>query len=277
MTYSEIQALTTYPEAPTIDTLIIVVGETLTERQERLEAVLAAGLIAYKLKMSLKTHEGIDLLTTTFPNADTIDTFDTIEGETSEERQARYDLYFSTNLETYKNHLHTQLDLWVAEQAVIEAARLKKEAYDVVDAKFLVHYQADCGMPWRFGVLNDPNPIKAFRDIARDNPAQAETLLVSLKAAKASYDSALATKTTKESKRKIGEIVRRKCDDAYNHIIGHNLSAGLTIEQIDQLETDFAQILKAFINKRPDKAKALINNVTDPSYATLKAELLEIL
>ncbi len=229
------------------------------------------------------THEEIDLLTST-PNDYTLETLPLLldeQGvvieEIDEQKLARLTLLNAELLVNYKLLQRAIEDARLEEVARIEAENAKVAAYNALDERFLAHYSHDAGMPWRFGILDDSNPLKAFRDLASINYDEALAKLEALEAAKVSYDANMAVLTAKLRKREVGRAVDQKCVDAYHHITGHNLLMGLTIEQIDDLERDFAQIQKALKGGRPDKAAALISAVTDPAYAELKVELLEIL
>ena len=59
-----------------------------------------------------------------------------------------------------------------------------------------------------------------------------------------------------------GSQVRLICDSLLDLVAGNNLEKSLTIAQIDQMETDYADILAALKNYRPDKAFALITAMT---------------
>ena len=52
------------------------------------------------------------------------------------------------------------------------------------------------------------------------------------------------------------------CDSLLDLVAGNNLEKSLTIAQIDQMETDYADLLAALKNYRPDKAFALITAMT---------------
>lgn len=92
---------------------------------------------------------------------------------------------------------------------------------------------------------------------------------------KAAYDAVQAVKAAKQSKKAIGRAKRSKCEDSLNYISGSMDSN--TEAQSDAVEVAFGSIQEALMKCRYKKAKRLIGLVSDPSYAQLKADLLEIL
>lgn len=79
----------------------------------------------------------------------------------------------------------------------------------------------------------------------------------------------LIAEKTRAAKKGGGSIVRQICTNILDLVAGNNLEKNLTIEQIDQMETDYADVLVALKNFRPDKAKALILALTpDGTFVT---------
>lgn len=74
-----------------------------------------------------------------------------------------------------------------------------------------------------------------------------------------------------------GKLRRERCQKALDLIAGANTGDGKTEAEIDAMEAAFADIHSALKNSRDDKAKRLINLVTDENFSDLKASLLLIL
>ena len=73
---------------------------------------------------------------------------------------------------------------------------------------------------------------------------------------------ALEAEAQRAAKKGGGKVVRTICEEILDLIAGNNLEKSLTIEQIDQMEVDYAEIFQALKNFRPDKAKALLLTLT---------------
>lgn len=204
----------------------------------------------------------------TYPNAISLETFP-LQGiefdengavtvfESEESRVARFDAEFTLALESHKESLR----------------------FARFEGKLAEHYRVDGGVPWITSITSWSNPTwEVNRMMAEKRWNELETLFIQ-------FDSELVLWQTEQAKikedqdiLKDGAYVRDLCDRAYNYVIGHNKNSNMAIEQLDQMEVDFAPIMFCLTNsKRPDKAYMLISQVTNPAYATLKEKLLQIL
>jgi len=103
--------------------------------------------------------------------------------------------------------------------------------------------------------ITDPN-MEAYKQslIAADNVIQ----LQALEAAWIIVDQQIQSLEQKRLRKAAGFAARKICSEALDLIAGWNLSRGLTGAQIDQMVTDYSDVLLALQNNRPDTAKALV-------------------
>lgn len=216
------------------------------------------------------THEQIDALIEA-PNWPSIDALEIIEGETLEERQAKYDRLTQENLLAYKATLHARLT--AREEAI--ALQAHHNTVAAQEARIQAHFQADGGVPWANSIFTSSNKLKEMNDLLGTPDLTAKLDL--LDAAKVAWDAEQAIKAQEEQILSVGKIVEARCTKALHYVAGMNVAASKTVEQIDAMEVEFAPILAALKNHRPDKASSLIALVVNPEYDVMKAKLLTIL
>jgi len=85
-----------------------------------------------------------------------------------------------------------------------------------------------------------------------------------------------AANLAKEARLKNGKLVRSICDNIMNSIIGFNMEAGRTSEEINQMKVAFSEILALIQVFQPFQAKPLIEAITISETITqeMKDEIL---
>lgn len=181
-------------------------------------------------------------------------------------------------------------DAWLAlEKAKMLEALAEMTATQIVEAeraakiqerknRINVMFDKDSGLPWKkliAGVKDEPNALKYLNDLIESDSI--DPILTELENAQMEWETEQAAANLKKQEAETVKEIKRRSVGAYDAVIWENFSTGKTIEQIDQMEVDFAGILKALKNDRPDKAKKLILEVIAPEYTALKTKLLTIL
>lgn len=168
--------------------------------------------------------------------------------ETDGEYEVWYDAQFT------QEELDAELLVYKQELIDTETERLRKEdlqtrfdsLYDMRAAFHNLH-------------PDTPNPALWIKTLKEQlDHADAESKLASLEAKDAELKAASIAEQLSETKRSNGQLVRKICSDVLDLVAGNNLEKALTVEQIDSMETTYADIFKALQNLRPDKAMSLI-------------------
>ena len=139
----------------------------------------------------------------------------------------------------------------------------------------------DAGHPWFYeSISNEPNSesyIKTLiEDVARDT--ECSNLFDQME----SYKDDFVPKRDKQSARKVkkerGLAAKVACEEVLHLIAGYNMDRSLTKEQIDQLETDFADVKAKLEAGRPWTARYLVEGMTPDEVlvtTAMKNDILE--
>jgi len=169
-----------------------------------------------------------------------------------EETDGEYEVWFDAQFT--QEELDAEFLVYKQELIDTETERLRKEdlqtRFDSLD-----------DMRASFHTLHPDtsNPALWIRDlISQEDHADAESKLAALEAKDVELKAVRDAEVVSETKRANGQLVRKICSDVLDLVAGNNLEKSLTVEQIDSMETTYADIFKALQNLRPDKAMTLI-------------------
>jgi hypothetical protein len=179
-------------------------------------------------------------------------------------------LYFSVE------ELEAELVIYKSELIATENERLRR-----VDLEDRFNSLSDMRQAFH-SLHSEPNPSLWLKNLLLSDPDDAELKMAELEAKDSELNAVKIASDVINNKLKNGAMVRTICSNLLDLVAGNNLEKGLTIEQIDQMETDYSDIFKALQNLRPDKAKSLIVAmtpdgvlVTDDDKAEYLAEFLK--
>lgn len=77
----------------------------------------------------------------------------------------------------------------------------------------------------------------------------------------------------RELDKQLGQLIREKCEAALDIVIGFNARRELSFEQVDEMQSQFAEILGALQARRIDKATMLLMS-TEPDGTLVTQEML---
>jgi len=197
-------------------------------------------------------------------------------------------LKYDSNISDFSLFYKFELDVmeWlhgVMTEPTQEEITAEQQIYDAESHEYSEVINIDEAMSHIFKAdLDVGNPVryakwKGHYDDLEMKSGQTKPTWDEIKVAWLAVQQSVQSVIIRENKKVAGRTVRHICQSILDLIAGINLEKGLTTAQIDQMEVDHADILKALQNNRPDKAKPLIEAVVPDGTLITQADIDEML
>jgi hypothetical protein len=171
----------------------------------------------------------------------------------------------AAEFEVYKQELRDELA--AAQAEAVRVAAINSRWFAMVDIRL--------GLAGAGIVVANPE-TERMRIIVEDDTATLDLIELAYAAGVA----AISVRAADQQFVDIGDAVKARTERAFAYIAGLNVARSFTRAQIDAMEILFAAPLKAFQNRRPDTAVAMITAIVpDGFYVTtaIKARMIAIL
>lgn len=165
-----------------------------------------------------------------------------------------YDYWEWLRTEVSESELEAEFLIFKQELLDAENERLRKE-----DFRNRINAIEDLSGSFH-SIHNDiPNHAKFLKDLEDHHDHEyVESIISALESKDAELKTQKINEGKIQAKKKMGGSVRLICAELLDMVAANNIEKSLTGEQIDQMELDYSDILKALQNNRPAKAKDLI-------------------